>query len=163
MPSRRSGWDTKGYAELQVIATRLKAAGDRGLTNHVRREIRKIGKPVAAEVLHEGAEKMPHRGGLSRNIEATKKVTVSTGLGKRVSVSLSLRGGGNSRTGSYSLRRIDGSGTVRHPVYGHRKTWVAQSVGARAWTNAFQKKAPALRKAVLSAARQTVNDVGRGL
>ncbi|HJR90329.1 MAG TPA: hypothetical protein VJ782_09260 [Aeromicrobium sp.] len=142
--------------DLQRISRALKEAGDKGLQKRVSAAMRQEAKPLGERVLRAGAGKMPRRGGLSSRISSRGKVLISNSLGgKSASVTLRLK-----TSDGYDLRGLD-RGQLRHPVYGHRKTWVRQSVPANAFTEAFEAEAPRFRQSILKAAQDTLNDVAR--
>lgn len=147
---------TQGADDLDKIAARLREAGDRKLKNNVAASIRKAAKPMGSDILREAAEDMPQRGGFAARLAGRKFGVRSSLTGRSASVWLAFKPGGKG------LAAID-KGDLRHPVYGHRKTWVSQRVPAGRLSAALQKQAPKMQRAVLDAANKTLDDVARGL
>lgn len=143
----------QSLADLKKLGEAYKA-GDKALQKRVRTALQSAAKPLAADMIRAGAEKMPRRGGLAARIAASRGgVTVSL-RGKTTSVSIRL-----SNRQKDSLRGLD-AGTVRHPVYG-RGTWVSQRVPAHAFTHEFEAKKSEAVRAVNKAVQQALTDVAR--
>lgn len=118
-----------GAAQMAKLGRDLKEAGAKDLRKELLKAGREMGKPIKAEI-RESAAILPQRGGLSALI-AGAKVRVSTRLsGRNVGVSFIGRWSG------HDLKGID-AGTVRHPVHGNRKAWVAQRVAPHYFTKVF--------------------------
>lgn len=148
---------TEGTDQLEAIGARLKEASDHALTNSVRASMRAVAKPLGESVLHEGAEKMPHRGGLAARVASLGKVGVSSALvQKNVRVVLLLRNTG------VAMKALD-EGVVRHPVYGNRGNWVAQAVRPHAFTEAFKHQQAQVQAALLAAGESTLNGIAGDL
>ena len=103
-------------SEYKALVSRLKDA-DKKLAAGVRKQLRELAKPVAAEVIREGTDTLPQRGGLADNI-LTARVKVTTNA---AGMSLFLGGRGH-RKGEGQLRQIDETGQIRHPVFGRFRT-----------------------------------------
>jgi hypothetical protein len=143
----------EGGAEFIELAHALRDAGDKVLRLAVYKTLRETAKPIGAEVLRKGAEKMPQRGGLAARV-AQGNVTAGSALtGKYPKVELRLR-----TRDSYSLRQLD-RGVLRHPVFGNRQVWVRQSVPEHAFSDAFQEFAPELRRLALKNAEQVLQEI----
>lgn len=150
-----TGLHLRGDEDLQRIANRLKEAGDKGLKRRVSASLRKVARPVGERVVRKGASGLPRRGGLSSRVASRGRVGVSNSLGGRsASVRLLLRDGGDD------LSQMD-RGSLRHPVYG-RKTWVRQSIRAGLFSDALAPEMPAVRRELIAAANETLNDVAKG-
>jgi hypothetical protein len=118
----------------------------------MRKALREVAQPLADKVAPEGAEKMPHKGGLSAYLAANVKprVTLPSVFGGVSTMSIALQ----DKRGGVAVKAMD-RGMLRHPVFGHRGIWVLQAVSAKAWTNAFlahkDETLPAVQKAVQEA------------
>ena len=89
-----------------------------------------------------GAAAMPRRGGLSARVAAsTVSLRTAGGLGAGARIEVALR----TREG-YDLGGMD-RGLIRHPVF-DTGAWVAQAVPAKAFSNAFDRGAPKVRRAL---------------
>jgi hypothetical protein len=85
---------------------------------------------------------LPSRGGLARDIQANTRFSTSvTTTGVRIKVK-----------SKRSIRRMNATGTFRHPVFGNRAKWVTQSAGvSRGFLDRpFEKSRPEVQKAVLA-------------
>lgn len=140
--------------DLDKIADALREASDKTLTNNVRASLRTVARPLGEEVIHEGSEKMPKRGGLAERVRSQGKAGLSTALvAKSTKVTLLLNNKG------VQMRSLD-AGLLRHKVFG-QNVWVRQSVPEGAFTEAFKKRMEHARIAALHAAESTLNEVGR--
>ena len=135
------------FAEFQKAAAQLEQLGDRKLVLGMRRDLRALGKPVGDKVLEAIAAEMPKRGGLAARIRAQGRVSVLVNLRTGVRIQLANRGG-------MYMGQFEG-GTIRHPVYGHAKKWVAQFVPSGVGAEAFAKEADGLAAAVADHVTET--------
>ena len=126
--------------EFRKAGGDLLQLADRKLVLSMRRDLREIAKPVGGRIVEAIAEVMPKRGGLAQRIRAQGRVSVLVNLRTGVRIQLANRGG-------MYMGQFEG-GTIRHPVYGHAKKWVAQFVPSGAGAEAFAKEADALAVAV---------------
>ena len=131
---------TVNYEEFQKAGAWLAEFGDRKLVLEVRRDLRTLGKPIGEKVLEAIAAEMPKGGGLAARIRAQGRVSLLVNLRTGVRIQLANKGG-------MYMGQFEG-GTIRHPVYGHAKKWVAQFVPSGAGAEAFAKEADALAVAV---------------
>lgn len=145
---------------LSVIAAKLKAEGDRGLTNRTRRALRAVGTPLKDQVRQAARDQLPKSGGLNEHV-AGQRITVSVPLGLR--------------TATVRLRMpfIDAvesnKGFIRHPVYADaskpRKewAWVQQEIpnASGFWTRTLLRAAPEVTAALMTVMREVdaeIND-----
>lgn len=134
------------FSEFQKAGAQLLELGDRKLVLGMRRDLRALGKPVGDRVLEAIAAEMPKRGGLAARIRAQGRVSVLVNLRTGVRIQLANRG--------MYMGQFEG-GTIRHPVYGHTKTWVAQFVPSGVGAEAFAKEADGLAAAVADHVTET--------
>lgn len=171
--------ELKGAEDFTRFAAALKEAGDKELSKAVGKALRTEAKPLGEKVVQAGAERMPHRGGLSALI-AQSRVSVRFSQSRNPSVTLAL----TDKSG-HDLRSLD-RGVLRHPVFlrkrtglfrrktgrgktGHvlggtdRKgwTWTAQRVPAGAFTEAFDRNSPPVVTAVTTAVQAVLDDAAR--
>lgn len=129
-------------AELAGIAARLRAVGDKGLTNQFRAGLRAAAKPLVTKVKAAALEQLPKTGGLNKQV-----------AGQRVSVSIPL----TPRTASVRLRTTapdtaqTDSGFVRHPVYGNRNVWIKQDIPQAVgwWSQTLRDAGPEVTAALI--------------
>ena len=138
---------TVNFEEFRKAGARLAELGDRKMVLGMRRDLRALGKPVGDKVLEAIAAEMPKRGGLAARIRAQGRVSVLVNLRTGVRIQLANRGG-------MYMGQFEG-GTIRHPVYGHTKTWVAQFVPSGVGAEAFAKEADGLATAVADHVTET--------
>jgi hypothetical protein len=143
----------EGGAELREVAVRLKLAGEVDLRKQMMRNIRVATLPARAAVRASAMETLPKEGGLNAWVaQATTRTSVLTGARTAgVVIRVSKRG--------HDMKDID-AGTVRHPVYGNRGTWVAQSVTPGFASKPLKALSPAVGAACLVAMRETAAAAG---
>ena len=133
--------------EFRKAGGDLLQLADRKLVLSMRRDLREIAKPVGGRVIEAIAEVMPKRGGLAQRIRSQGRVSLLVDLRRGVRIQLANRGG-------MYMGQFEG-GTIRHPVYGHTKTWVAQFVPSGVGAEAFAKEADGLATAVADHVTET--------
>lgn len=135
------------FAEFQKAGAQLLELGDRKLVLGMRRDLRALAKPVGDRIVEAIADAMPKRGGLAERVRSQGRVSVLINLRSGVRIQLANRGG--MYMGAFE------DGTVRHPVYGNRKAWVAQTVPGGKGAEAFAKEADGLATAVADHVTET--------
>ena len=135
-------------AEFKAFAAKLKAVEPK-VRNHMRKGLREAAKPLAAEVVPEGAEDLPS--GLAAHVVATggRAIVSQTTTGVRVIL--------GKRKGP-QIGRMD-EGSLRHPTYG-RKPWVAQDIPADTFTAALEKRLPDMRDKVAAELQHLMGELG---
>jgi hypothetical protein len=143
----------EGAEDWRRLAVSLRGA-EAPVRRAIRKGLRDTAKPLGEEMRDGGADRMPRRGGLSARVARTA-VTLRTaggvGAGARVEVALRSRDG-------YDLPAMD-RGSIRHPVFG-RGPWVAQSVPARGFSDAFDRGAPKVRRQLLREIDRALDEIG---
>lgn len=120
--------------DYKEFAKKAKGA-DKELAREIRGELRDLGRADGDQILKEGVEPLPHKGGLAAWILATAKVSVSI-TGTRLEFALGMKA-------KDLIPRLDSKGVLRHPVWGRpdrtRKEWgwANQEVKDHTWTDAF--------------------------
>lgn len=125
---------------LDVVSTDLakldevlaRAATEVGTT--LRTSLETSAREIGREVFRKGAERMPARGGFRAELADSSGQVAVVDRGSEVEVTIE----GKSPKG-YALSKIDETGIVFHPVWGHRPVWVTQHVPAHAFTDEFQR------------------------
>jgi hypothetical protein len=145
----------KGLDEFKRLAVVLKSEGN-PLTGDVKKsllaELRAAGKPVTASIRAAWASEMPHRGGLANRLAGARVATRTRLTGRSAGTSIVAQVPG------WDLDAIEG-GTVRHPVFRHRSTWVSQSVPAEVAGKAFLAMYPEMERAVDAAIDKVIAEV----
>lgn len=142
--------------DLALLGRRLKTA-DKQLRKDLLKEIRTEGKPTVDDVKASARSSLPQRGGLAARV-ASQSYGVRTRMSGR-SAGVRIQGTGRTVRG---LRQLD-AGTLRHPVFGDRSTWVSQSVEPGYFTKPIEEDLPRFRKAVEDAMEQTARAIVRGI
>lgn len=124
-------------SEYMALAAKLKVAPKK-LKRDFSKRLNAAARPAMREVVEEGAEQMPHRGGLSALVASQGTVTLSR-AGWGISAILS-----NKRT---QLGRLN-AGKLRHPLFGNTKHWYGQTVPEGAFTDAFTKREDEIQREV---------------
>lgn len=142
-------------ADLEVHTEQFRAAGqkllaldDRKLVLATRKEIRTAAKPAGDRMLSAIADVMPKRGGLADLIRTKGRISILVDMRRGVRIQLA------NRTGVF-MGPFE-SGTIRHPVFGNRKTWRAQSVPGGRGTEQFEKEVEALQPQIVTAVEKAV-------
>lgn len=117
-------------SEYKAFAQKLKAA-DKSVARSLRKRLREAGKPLSEGVLEDGPDGLPSSGGLADWLRQSKGTVSITQA--RLEIKL-------SRGGRHDLGAIN-RGQLRHPLFGNRRVWFAQSVEAGTYDKAFEKHA----------------------
>lgn len=130
---------------------------DKSVQKAVRKGFRDAAKPLGEDVVREGSQQMPARGGLRDRLSKGKiGIAASFGKNPKVTVKLGTRAG-------YQLSSLD-SGTLRHPIFarqGRKRRWTAQHVPSGTYSEAFQRGAPKVRERVLREMQRALDDIAR--
>lgn len=116
-----------------------------------RKRLRKIAQEYGPEIVAEGAQAMPASGGLADRLTNAKAGMQLLASGVRLRL-------GEPGAG---LGPIDKTGTVRHPVYGHRSAWSVTAVEPGTWSAAFEKRADDVRRQVAEELETILREVAR--
>lgn len=131
--------DGPGADQLDRLAKRLKATGDRELRKELLRGIREGTKGTKPDITRSLSTRLPRRGGLAARM-ATSRISTRTKLsGKSVSVRLEARA-------PHDIKGMN-AGRLRHKVFG-REQWVEQQVPPGVFTDPIERDAPEIRRNV---------------
>jgi hypothetical protein len=119
--------------ELRSIAGRLRAAGDKGNLNALRKGLRAGAGPLIPAVRQAAIAKLPKTGGLNQQV---------AGQQVKVSVRMSARTADVRLTTTAPDTAMTDSGFVRHPTYGNRSRWITQQIPDAAgwWSDTLARK-----------------------
>ncbi len=124
MPSARlSG---ASGAELRYLAGKLRKAAARDLTRELRQGQRKAVRPLQKEIKAEALATLPKHGGYNVTMSKAVKVSVTTGTGRNA---LTIRVYAAGKADARDVRAVN-AGILRHPLFGHRKSWHTTKVRA---------------------------------
>lgn len=114
--------------------------------------LNRVSKEVRGELIEVIPAALPRRGGLAALMEGatTSRTTAKSGRWAGVSMRFQTKG--------HDIRVLTGQ-RLRHPVYGHRGTWVTQTAGLEpsVFMARFDQQKPKIQDAVL----RVLNDVAR--
>lgn len=147
--------EVRGSQQLAALGVRLKATGDGALKRQMLAVIRAAASETIPDIRQQADEILPHGGGLAEQV-ASAAYGVRIGLaasGGRVSI---------IGRGMKELRDID-QGNLRHPVFGNREVWRAQSVTEGFVSTPANARTPKTRAEIVLAMRKTAEEIGRGL
>ena len=143
-------------ADYEKFYQRTKGAPGR-IRTRTRKRVRDSGKKYGREIVEQGAEAMPRRGGLAEHV-ATK--------GRNPTVSLTSTGARlvlGKKKGP-QIGKLN-EGQLRHPAQHRspdRKTWkwVSQPVPAGSWTEAAETYLPEIRDDVAREINEVLKELG---
>lgn len=144
-----------GREEMHRLAAALKNA-DKELRGNLRKQFRQAANPVVGAV-REAIQASPskHEGSLREEVARTVSAQV---LMSAAQVQLNIVSRGSRMpAGKQTLNGyLNDSKRWKHPVYGHRKTWVHQRSHAEGWfTDTISGRADDLRRAAEAALEET--------
>lgn len=128
--------EVRGIDQLGDLAKKLRRAGRKDLQKELYAALNRATKKPRAEVQRRARQTLPRRGGLAARVATSRLSTRRRRSGVRV-----------IDAGNLSLSAID-AGTVTHPVFGRRSTWVRQSVRPGFFTRPMLRSAPEARREI---------------
>jgi hypothetical protein len=142
-----------GFKQLEIVAARLRAAGDGRLKNRLRASVRSAAAPLVTDVRQAARKDLPKKGGLNEWV-ADGRFTVSTLLSA-------------SNTGVRIIRKGQFNGeaqTFRHPVFGVWRPGVKpQHVDVKWFYGTLAERAPEKTiPAIHAAFEQIAMEITRG-
>lgn len=151
-----SDFQISGVDDFLKLSKALKHAGHGELRKELNRRLKEAVKPLTPETRARALETLPKRGGLAARVaKAPQRVAVKTGRDAGVALVVGKRAGSGARSAN--------TGSVRHPVFGDRKTFVEQKVPADWFDGPARKAKPEVTKAVEQAMQSIVDDIVRGV
>jgi hypothetical protein len=153
----RGEWTVDGSAaDLRRLSAQLRTTGQSGLKKNMRRAVTKATTPCRAAVRDLLREEMPKRGGLN-NWMASAYIAGVVLTGPKTA-GVVLRG----RKQGHDLVRVNETGIVRHPTYGHRGEgqWQNTEVPDHFWERALEPFGGAVREALKEAQNVTAREAG---
>lgn len=148
--------EVRGSQDLAALARALKEAGRNDLRKELLANIRNAGKPVLDDAKATALAELPSRGGLADLVAGSKFAVRSSLSGKSARVTLQA-------INSKALVRTTDAGSVRHPVWGNRGTWVTQSVKSGWFSDTAAESAPRFRDAISEAMARVAAQVERSV
>lgn len=148
-----------GLENLARLSSALRSAGDQGkglkreLSKGINRETKQTRMAMRRAIL----PVLPKSGGLAADVQgSTRFTTVTRPSGANIGVSIRARG-------RRSIRRMNATGTFRHPVFGNREVWRDQFVsGLQGFLDRpFDASRPELQRATLLAIARIRGEIYR--
>ena len=138
----------------------MREAGEqgKGLKRELRTGLTRETKQVRADMRKAIVPALPQRGGLAADVQRSTRFTASVSTSSNPSVRIKARG-------RRSIRRMNATGTFRHPVFGRRDAWVTQGAsGLKGFLDKpFEKSKPELQQAVLQAITRVRSSLYRSI
>jgi hypothetical protein len=141
-----------GADDLEKLAKRLKASGDKELRKELLRGIRETNKPTIAKIRESAAENLPRRGGLAAKVARETIGTRTRLTGPSAGVTIQRKRG-----------RGLNEGRLRKPVFGNRKVWREQAVKKGWFDDPIEADAPRIREGLQKVMRDVATKITRGL
>ena len=153
--------EVAGLGSLDRLSHALREAGDqgKGLKRELRKKLTAETKVTRKEMRAAILPALPTRGGLAADVLRTTRFTSSVAVGSNPGVRIQARG-------RRSIRRMNRSGSFRHPVFGNSEVWVTQAptVALKDFLDRpFEQAKPDLQRAVLSAITQVRANMDRSI
>lgn len=141
-----------GAQQLEELARRLKATGDRELRKELLRGIREGTKGTKPDITRSLSTRLPQRGGLAARM-ATSRITTKTKLaGSIVGVRLEA-------SAPHDIRSMN-AGRLRHKIFG-RDQWADQTIEPGVFDDPIKDDAPQIRSAVERVMADVARRIGR--
>ena len=150
-----------GAEQLRALARDLKREGEfgRGLKNELTAGMRAAGKPLVEAVKKSAQDTLPRRGGLNVWTDTSRISVRNNLLGGLSRVGMRIV----ATKGNHDLEDMD-KGTIRHPVFGHRKQkWAEQSVTPGFFTKPLEAGADEVQAALILAMDITRRRLEKGI
>jgi hypothetical protein len=148
-------FEIRASRNLQALAKRLKDT-DRSLRNQLLRHVRVAAQAAIPDVQQAARDTLPRGGGLADRV-ASQAYRVQASYAGRSGARVRIAG-----VGMKELRDID-AGRVRHPVYGNRSVWRAQSVAPGFFSRTIANRAPEIRAEIGRAVEDAAHTITEGL
>jgi hypothetical protein len=139
---------TDGADRMREISRELKEFADRRMIREFSRTLSRAADPLRSDLPASARRTLPRRGGLANEV-AKAKIRITRKANGSVKVTARQQ---------YQIGRMDDPGVVRHQVFkrrgeeGRRAVWVSQRIQPGWFTNAAERRRPALQDAMLRAA-----------
>jgi hypothetical protein len=127
-------------------------ADRKALEKELRSGLNRVTKDIRGQLTEVIPAALPRRGGLAAQVQAATRSRTSAKPGKWAGVSMRFQARG------HDIRTLTGK-RLRHPVFGHRGTWVDQTAGVEpsVFLGEFEKQKPEVQRAIA----RVLEDVAR--
>ncbi len=154
MPVSLSGLSA---TELRYVAGQLRKAAARDLTRELRKGQRAAFRPLQKEIKAEALATLPKAGGYNVVMSKAVKVTITTGTGAKA---LTARIYATGKAEARDVKRVN-EGVLRHPLFGHRKSWHTTKVRAGFVDRPVERLADQVLKESADAAQRVLDSIAR--
>lgn len=153
--------DVVGVESLARLSRAMHEAGERGggMRRELTKGLAKESAPIRKEMRAAIVPALPKRGGLAADVLRSTRFTSTVSTGSTPSVRIKVRS-------KRSVRRMNATGSFRHPVFGRRDKWVTQrpTVALKDFLDRpFEKAKPGLQQAVLAAITRVRGNLNRSI
>jgi hypothetical protein len=149
-----------GLESLARLSRAMREAGEqgKGIKREIRTSLNRETKKTRADMRKAISPALPQSGGLAADVLRSTRFTTQLGSASNPSVSIRARG-------RRSIRRMNASGSFRHPVFGRRDVWVNQFVPGLAGflDKPFEASRPDLQYAVTQALARVRSQIYRSV
>jgi len=135
----------RGAEQLEKLGKQLRAAGDKDLRRETLAGLRAATKPIRAAIREYDLQHLPKRGGLNRVMARSRITTQVRTSGRNPGIRLATK--------SHDPR-IDRTGRVWHPTFGHRDRGVVQHIDPGYFSVPASREAPAVQAELLKALKR---------
>lgn len=151
--------ELRGLDDLVRATKALKAAGEegKGLRRELYRDLNRATKSVRQQMKEAVGDALPSGGGLAADVQKNTRFSTVTSTSSR---NLGVRIRARSKR---SIRRMNNTGTLRHPVFGNRGVWVTQTVPKGFLDDPFEKAKPQLKRAVMQSIASVSSQIDRSV
>lgn len=145
--------EIRGAEDIDQLVRAIRTHADaKALRKELYGGLNRVSKHVRGELVEVIPAALPRRGGLAEAVKSrtTSRTTAKSGKWAGVSMRFSSRG--------HDIRTLTGK-RLRHPVFGHRGTWVDQTAGVEPslFMGKFEQQKPEIQRAIL----RVMEDVAR--
>lgn len=135
----------RGADDVDELVRKIRTHADaKALRKELYSGLNRVTKDIRGELVEVFPAALPTRGGLSALLQGSTRWNTSAKSGKYAGATLW------AKNRSHDIRTLTGK-RLRHPVYGHRGTWVNQTAGVepQVVTGKFEQQKPDVQRALL--------------
>lgn len=146
-------FEIRGAEDIDALVKRIASHADaKAIRREMYQGLNRESKDVRDAMKKAIPDALPRRGGLADLVQAGTRMTATAKSGKSAGVTIW------AKSGKHDIRMLR-NGRLRHPVFGHRSTWVTQTAGLdpEAFLGSFEKQAPEVKRAIL----RVLEDIAR--
>lgn len=152
--------EVRGLDDLARLSHAMRGMGETQLRRELRSGLTQATKPVRAQMRQGIVPALPKSGGLAVDVLKSTRFTTTASTANTSKLGVRIRA-----TGRRSIRRMNATGTFRHPVWGRTTVWVTQRVGdLRGFLDRpFEASRPQVQAAVWAAIARVRDKINRSM